>query len=329
MNTRAHWRLILGILAILLSLGVGFTLATANGEAKRNPGIPGSIGVPVQPVTVMVSVRSGGVVAEVPGKPGDRVVKGSLLLRLETATLAAQRRNLESALRVTRATLQTSRELSVLPAGLRSAVVEVHPEVTAAEDRYVRALAALDRLRTESGDPTAAQTEWRQAAAERTTVRERLSRSLSNAGAAADLAAMIPLLEGRIRDLDQALADGEVRAPADGVIDILDLRAGDRLLPGSPAAVLLLPDEYFCEFSVPVADAAHLATGMESTGSLGPGGDAIRWRVASLTQRTIPVGLRENRQVAQEALVRARFAARGVARGTLAILKLPAAQVSR
>ena len=324
MNTRAHWRLILGIVAIVLSLGVAVTLAFANNEASRHSGFPGSLAVPVQPVTMLVPAKSGGVVAEVFGKPGDRVAKGELLLRLETAPLAAQRRDLSSALRVTRATLQSSKELSVLPAALRSAVIEVHPEVTAAEDRYVRAVAALDRARSSS-----AEAEWNQAAAERTRVRERLSRSLSTAGAASDLAGMIPLLEGRIRDIDQSLADSDIRATADGVIDILDLRAGDRLLPGGAAAVLLLPGEYYCEFPVPVADSAALRIGMESGGAIGPGKEAIRWRIERLGLRTVPVGLRENRQVAQETLVRARFSAGEVVRGSLAVLELPRLRASQ
>lgn len=329
MNTRAHWRLILGIVAIVLSLGVAVTLAFANNEASRHRGFPGSVTVPVQPVTMVVAAKSGGVVAEVFGKPGDRVAKGTLLLRLETAPLAAQRRDLASALRVTRATLQSSKELSVLPAALRSAVIEVHPDVTAAEDLYVRAVAGLDRARSSPSALSAAESEWNRASAERTQVRERLSRSLSNAGAAADLAAMIPLLEGRIRDIDQALASSEVRAPADSVIDILDLHAGERLLPGAPAAVLLLPGEYFCEFPVPVADSAPLRVGQESDGTLGAGRQAIRWRIESLGLRTIPVGLRENRQVAQETHVRARFAAGEAVRGSLAVLELPTLRASQ
>ncbi len=318
MNTRANWRLILAIAAIFLSLGVGFTLATTNGTGSGHSGLPGAITVPIQPVTVLVPTKSGGVVAEVFGKPGDRVAKGSLLLRLETGPLGAQRRNLASALRVTRAALQSSKELSVLPAGLRSAVIEVHPDVMAAEDRYVRAVAGLDRARSSS-----AEAEWNQAAAERTLVRERLSRSLSATGAAGDLAAMIPLLEGRIRDIDQSLADSDVRATTDGVIDILDLRAGDRLLPGGAAAVLVLAGDYFCEFPVPVADSGELRVGLESSGTIGPGREAIRWRIERLGLRTIPVGFRENRQVAQETQVRARFSAGETVRGSLAVLELP------
>jgi multidrug resistance efflux pump len=324
MNTRANWRLILAIAAIFLSLGVGFTLATTNGAGSGYSGFPGAVSVPVQPVTVLVATKSGGVVAEVFGKAGDRVAKGSLLLRMETGPLSEQRLHLSSALRVTRAALQSSKELSVLPAGLRSAVIEVHPDVTAAEDRYVRAVAALDRANSSS-----AQAEWNLASAERTAVRERLSRSLSAAGATNDLAAMIPLLEGRIRDIDQILAESDVRATADGVIDILDLHAGDRLLPGNPAAVLVLPGEYFCEFPVPVADSAALRIGMESGGTIGPGRESIRWRIERLGLRTIPVGFRENRQVAQETQVRARFSAGDAVRGSLAVLELPRLRASQ
>lgn len=316
MNTRAHWRLILGLFALLLSAGIAFTLASANSDHQSSTGF---FSAPVQPVTLLLTAKSGGVVAEVFAVAGSRIAKGAPLLRFDTATLIAQRGNLTAALRATRGALQTSKELFALPQSLRSSVIEVHPDVTAAEERYVRSVAALDR------DPSSpsVQAAWQQAATERTQVRERLSQSLANSSATGGLAAMIPVLESRLHDLDQAIAASEIRSPFDAEIDIFDLHPGDRLLPGTPAASLLLPGEYFCEFPVPVADSAHLKVGTESSGWIGAEREYVRWRIESLTLRTIPVGLRENRHIAQERLVRARFSATASLRGTIAVLRLP------
>ena len=101
------------------------------------------------------------------------------------------------------------------------------------------------------------------------------------------------------------------------------------MLPGGAAAILLLAGEYFCEFPVPVADSGALRAGLESGGTIGPGREAIRWRVDRLGLRTIPVGLRENRQVAQEMLVRARFSAGEGVRGLMAVLDLPRVRLSQ
>ena len=323
MNTRAHWRLILGIFAIFLSFGVAFTLATTPGQQRHAPGLPASVTVPVHPVSVLVTARSGGVVAEVLHKPGDHVAPNALLLRLQPAALASQRGSLTSALRIARAALQSSKQLAHLPPSVRSALLEVHPEVTAAEDRYVQAVAALDRLRSSPSASPQAEAAWKQASLERIQVRERLGHSLSAAGPSPGLPALVSLLLSRIGELDRSLADADVRAPATAVVDILDLSPGTHLLPGSPAAVLLLPGEFFAEFPLPVPAAAHLSVGAESAGTFPTRPGSFRWRIESLTPRTIPIGLRGDRHVTQETLVRARFSAPSLPPGSLAVLALP------
>lgn len=322
MNTRAHWRLILGLFALFLSAGVAFTLATANPENQRI----GAITAPVQPVTLLVTARAGGVVTEVLSAPGAQVVQGATLVRFDTVTLSTQRDHLAAALRSTRSALESANKLSALPAALRATVIEVHPEVTAAEEKYVRAVAALDR------DPNSqsAKSNWQQAATERTQVRERLGQSLANPASAEGLKAMIPLLESRLQDLNQALAISEIRAPANGQIDILDLHPGDRLPPGAPAAVLLLPNEYFCQFPLPLTQSEHLKPGMAATAEIGPQRHQVRWHLESLELRTIPVGLRDNRHISQERLVRARFTSPlPNLRGATAVFQLPTPEGSK
>jgi multidrug efflux pump subunit AcrA (membrane-fusion protein) len=326
MNTRRHWQLILGIAAILLLIGVSVTLVFGNGGTIKSIGLPPRVRVPLQSKTLVAASKWGGIVKEVHGRPGDRVAKGQVLIRLESSALVEQRKNLVAAIRITRTALESSKEMSAFPPALRSSVVEVHPEVSAAEDRYIRALAALDHA-VGAAERSAAQAEWDQASAKRTEVRVRIGRSLASGEAFQDLSSMVPQLETRLRELDQILADSEVRAPETSVIDLLDLHAGDRLLPGNPSVVFALPGEYFCEFPIAVKDASALAIGLKSQGTFGP--ETFQWQVETLTLRTVPFAMREDRQVSQETMVRARIFLAKAVPGAMVTLDLPHAGIPK
>lgn len=264
-----------------------------------------TISAPIEPWTIVVTSRVGGTVAEVYARPGERVSKDDLLMRLESKELSEQRRDVESAVRMVLSVRQSTRITARIPPGLRSVFVDRHPDVAGAEQRYVDALAAFDRTSTE--DRAAAQAALDQSSLERLKVRQRVARVLDGLGTEAELASATSMFESRLRSLDQALVDLEVRAPADSFVDLLDANAGDHILPGRPAAVLSIPGEYFCEFPVSPSDAARLRAGAQSTGGVAGSGQEFRWRIDSITKRTIPVAFREDRQIPEETVIRARF----------------------
>jgi multidrug efflux pump subunit AcrA (membrane-fusion protein) len=230
------------------------------------------------------------------------VAKGAILVRFDTGPLGEQRRSLASA-------LESSRSLAAIPRAAGAMVVDTHPDVLAAEDRYTAALAAWEQA---PGNGRAA---LDRAAAERVDVRRRIARSLGRSSAG--IGETVATLEARLRDLDRALADREVKAPIDGVVEILDLHPGDRIAPGGPAAVLTLPGEYICEFR------GEASVGGVLLGVL-PSGGKVEATVEGSVKRVVPVALREDRRIAEESIVRARFRLdTPLAPGSMVRLELP------
>lgn len=67
--------------------------------------------------------------------------------------------------------------------------------------------------------------------------------------------------EGQLAILQRQLAETEVRAPAPGVIQTMDLRPGDMIAPNQPVAVLLESDELWVRVFVPETRLGHIKVG--------------------------------------------------------------------
>jgi multidrug resistance efflux pump len=253
----------------------------------------------VEPVSLLAGSRLGGRVAEVCARTGEAVRKDQVLVRFDAALLRQQRAALAAALEGVRSGMASAR----LPEAGRRLLLDSHPDVARAEERYVEALAGFEKQPNDARARLALE----QTAAQRMETRRRVGRLLGNAG---EMAGAVSQVETLLSDLGRALADTEVRAPADAVVDVLDLHPGDRVLPGQPAAILLEPGEYFCEFAIPAADTARLQAGATGKGTMAGNAETFVWRVERVTQRTIPLALRESRDQAEEWVVRARFPAR-------------------
>jgi multidrug resistance efflux pump len=272
-------------------------LVRGGGEVRRR-----TVMASVEPASVMAVSTAGGVVAEVLAKPGDRVAKGAILVRFDAGALGEQRRSLESA-------LESARTIAAIPRAAGAVAVDAHPDVLAAEERYTAALAAWEQ------SPGNGRAALDRATAERVEARRRVARGMGRS--AAGIGETVATLEARLRDLEGALADREVRAPVDGVVEILDLRPGDRIAPGGPVAALTIPGEYVCEFR------GEAGNGVVLRGAL-PNGSPLEAKVEGVVKRAVPVALREDRRVAEETFVRARFHSDGVlVPGSTVRLELP------
>lgn len=246
--------------------------------------IPSSVTASVEPLTITVISRHGGTVEEVFAKAGDRVAAGAPLVRLRPAALA-HRDELDRLLAAAKATAS-------LPPALRNMLVDSHPDVERAESEYVEALRAREK-----GGPEERLT---RAAAERAAVRSRISRGIGSGG-------VVPFLEARRREL-AAVGDGLVRSEHQGSVDLLDLRPGDRVLPGGAVALVLTGEAYRAEFDVPPG-VRPPAVGAQGTANLED--RRLQWTVESVHRRLIPPGLREDRSVSHRVAVRARIEAAG------------------
>lgn len=299
MTARAKLRFATGAAAVAGAATLAALVGGHNGSRGRF-----AAGV-IEPLSVVVTAKAGGVVREALARPGERISAGQALLRFDAAAMEAQRTDL-------RAALESAKGIASLPRAAGDVAVDAHPEVIAAEEAYVRALEQFDRA------PAQARAALDRAAAARTETRMRIGRRLSKS--AAGMSSTAATIEARLRDLDRTLEEREVRAATAGVVEILDLRAGDRVPPGGPIAVLTVPGEYVCEFTAPRADG--LAAGAAVRVMLG--GRTVEGRVERLETRRIPVALREDRRVAEEIVARVRVASETpIAAGAPAKVELP------
>lgn len=77
--------------------------------------------------------------------------------------------------------------------------------------------------------------------------------------------------------IDTQIAEVEVKAPADTVAEVIDVRPGDLIAPDSPIATLLEPDQLYVKVYVP-----ETKLGMVSLGK------AVEIRVDSFLKETFP-----------------------------------------
>jgi multidrug resistance efflux pump len=67
--------------------------------------------------------------------------------------------------------------------------------------------------------------------------------------------------EGKLAMLERQLEESEVRAPASGIIQTMDLRPGDMIAANQPVAVLLESDELWVRVFVPETRLGHVKVG--------------------------------------------------------------------
>lgn len=227
------------------------------------------LGGTVEADDVVVGSRVGGRVEEVLVAEGQRVRKGDVLLRLDDSELRARLGSAEAAEKAAEGVvLQRKAQLALLESGARPAEVErakaewdsVRARLEQARrdaERY-EALHAqeavstqdLERLRSEAEVLAAEE----KASAETYDLLKSGFRSEEIEKARADLlaaeAAASEARQGRA-EAETLLEEMVVRAPGDALVEVLDLRPGDLLGPGGPAAVLVYPEKLWVRVYVP------------------------------------------------------------------------------
>ena len=284
------------------------------GKAGRLPGSPRGA---LEPLTAVAAAELGGVVAEVCARPGESVKRGQVLVRFKQVELRERVEELRHAVNAAESAREARRALDRVPDRVKRYLYETDPEVVTAEQAYIEALQNYER--TGPRDRAAAEARLAEASRVRVQVRRRLDAALSgNAGVALAIASV----RRSLADAERLLQSTEARAPVDGVVDILDLRPGDRVLPRGAVAVLVRPLEYSAEFVLSPELAERVATGAELGATVE--GREFRARVESVTKRMPSVAFREQTQMKEETVVRARLDAQQSFRpGTAVEFRLP------
>ena len=225
--------IIIGIIVlVLIAGGVSFSLvrrgtnsADSNERAEAEAALPAvkasnrvvseAIVVPVR--SAKLSLSSGGIVTQVLVEEGDTVETGQLLVRLDSARLAASVKGAEASLSRAQAALS---QLKARP---------YKEEVAAA--RAVLSRAILEQLRSREEAKAvlaAADAEVKRAQAQLEALLAG-ARPEEIAAAEADIA----LAESGLDQARAALDETQLRAPFSGTIAALDVKVGEQVTPGT------------------------------------------------------------------------------------------------
>lgn len=252
----------------------------------------------LEPVLAISDSGLGGLITEVCAHPGDRVQKGQVLVRLDASRLRLQLEELQATERLTKGALDGRGVLQRVPERLRRYLYETHPDVVQAEYGYVK---ALDDFETSPGPERKAQLSA--AAQQRTNARRKLDRVLASAGVHDEMTLMLRNVQKNRAEIERLLNGQDVRASADGFVDILDLKPGDRIFPRVPAAAVRVSDEYTSDLIVPNATNLRVGARISGTAATGAPFSGI---VESLASRKVPAAFREDRNIDEETVARVR-----------------------
>lgn len=300
------------------ALAIAVAAVRANARSRQPRIVRGAL----EPVTTVVGSGPGGTVVEVFARQGELIHKGQLLVRLDAGELRKRCEGLRTTLRFLDDAMQNGDVLARLPSRTREFLFNSHPDIIRAENAYVDALQSFERA--SSGRREIERSRLDRAAADRTRVRRRIAASFARGSDKKELTSIAASVRTNLAAAEELLEHAEVRSPSDATIDLLDIHVGDRLAPGTPVAVLLVNGEFFSDIVIPGAEIARLSKGMSLNGALADSNRFFKWYVESISKRQVPVPFRENRQIADETVVRARISlARSVAPGATANLQLP------
>ena len=203
---------------------------------------------------VEVGSLVGGRVAAVHVEEGARVRKGDPLVTFETDLGALQIKEQRARVEEMRA------QLARVTAGPR------REETARARAEAENAERERRRLKALSDEGVIGRQQYEDAAT-RARVAEESYRELQRGSRAEDLAAARAALdreEQRLAFLLRQSQEAVVHAPADGIVESLDLRPGDLVAPNQPVARILEPGELWVRVWIPEPSLGHVRVGQRA-----------------------------------------------------------------
>lgn len=230
---------------------------------------------------IQVGSKIGGRIAQVLIDEGSVVKAGRVIARFETYDLLAKLNQAEAAVKQTEANLEKLRHGS-RPEEIDKARFDLH----AAQSDYRNAL--LNYRQFESlykrgivsrQDYENAKAKLEQASARKDSFRKQLDLLIAGTRQEDIDAAEAALQVNRadLEAIETQIAEIEVKAPADTVVEVIDVRPGDLIAPNNPVATLLELDQLYVKVYVP-----ETKLGMVSLGK------AVEIRVDSFPNKTFP-----------------------------------------
>lgn len=200
---------------------------------------------------VRVGSLVGGRVAAVLVQEGDTVVSGQVLVKLESTLLGHQVREQEARVEQAQAALD-----KVLTGPRRE-------EINRARIAWERAEKDRARLQGLLEQKLAPQKDYDDAAAAAQSALETYDELQRGNRSEDERVVRFRLEEAghRLAFLREQMAETEVRSPARGTVEALDLRPGDIVAASAPVASILEPDQLWVRFYVPETDLGRVHVG--------------------------------------------------------------------
>ena len=248
------------------AIGVGATL--------RHRHRPAVIEGTLQRRTVFAVTRFGGKVLQVRVREGDAVQQGQTILSFDNTELRERYEQMRRAMQIVERQLRTQSSAAMLSAAAKRWLLHANPRVVEAEQRYVRILQDYESLQKGGSagteDLRQAQHDLDRAAADRVTAQAEAAHMLASLDDdRRDSYALLRQGKYALSRLEEIIAEGEVKAPSAGIIDLLKIRAGDVIPPATGIGAIVLPGEYYIEAHVPEDLAAVLQTQPLGDGRIG------------------------------------------------------------
>lgn len=264
-------RRILGILLVLALVGIGGYYAW---RAYLAPGLPdgfASSNGRIEATEIDIATKIPGRIEEVLADEGDFVEAGQVVARMDTAVLAAQRREAEAQLARAQIGIETAgslvRQREAEKAAAEASVAQQEAELMAAQRRLDRTESAApggaiaptqldeDRARAEGARAAVSAAEAQVAAAEA---------ALSTARAqVVDAEAAVEAARATIERIQADIDDSELRAPRSGRVQYRVAEPGEVIQAGGVVLNMVDLTDVYMTFFLPTEQAGRVALGAE------------------------------------------------------------------
>ena len=229
--SKTYWIWVLTASAVASALVL--VLARSRGEA------PALIHGRMEPEAVVAAAVLGGRVEAVLARRGQHVEAGQVLVRFDAQELDERLSRASAALREAPAHViaTTASFVERVPPATWASLLQTDPARLQAEREYVAALASM-----ESNGNAAAHARLKRAEAQRVTAFRRADDLRPHT--LANLETVRAEAQRTILWLKSQRERLEVRSPVSGTVELLDLMAGDTVMPGAAVALVDLPGRW-------------------------------------------------------------------------------------
>jgi HlyD family secretion protein len=218
---------------------------------------------------VSLAFDGSGRVAELRADEGDRIKAGSVLALLDTRTLALQAEQAKAQIGVYQQSLlrlrHGSRPQEIAQARSRLAVAQAEASRAAQDLARLQAIAASTQGRGISAQELDRAGSSAQAAASRVDEQREALRLVEHGPRTEDVAgaeAQLQAMQAQLALVQQQIANGELRAPADAVVRSRLLEPGDMATPQRPVFALALTEPKWVRVYVSEVDLGRVRPGM-------------------------------------------------------------------